>query len=181
MKHLKSEHYILLILAVITLAASAVAYAFMYKQSIQRAEAAASARASIEYIQEQSILTENLEKTYADSAVLRATLPTYLVSEEDAVPFINAVEAVGPASGAKLSLSSLSSGTDPASSSPVVSLSVSLRGTWQTVMSGVELLENLPYAESVQDLRLSSDGTGTATSTAPVWTADLQLSVLSTS
>lgn len=181
MKKLRAQHYILLLAALAAIAASSLAYFFMYKGAIGLAESADRAKANATLASTESATAQKSEELYTATAGSRARLLTLLVSEGDAVPFIDAVEAVGPLSGASVSLSSLSSGTDAASSHPTVSAEISISGTWPQAIDAIEGIESLPYALSVKGIHLSQEGAldPAANKSGPHWLASLDISVLS--
>jgi hypothetical protein len=180
MKKLRSQHYLLLILSFLTLLAVIAAYVFMYKDAVIKAEDEAAVKAEVSAAAKHTLEAENMKIIYNNTASNRALLPSFLVSMNNAVPFINAVEAIGPATGVTLSISSLSSGTYNASSHGVVTATISVVGNWTNVMRAIQMVENMPYAISVKSLNvdvLSSDGS--LAKSAPQWTAALDISVLS--
>jgi hypothetical protein len=180
MKKLRSQHYLLLILSFLTLFAAVVAYVFMYKDAMIKAQEEASIKAEVSAAAKHTLEAENMKIMYNDTASDRALLPSFIVSVDNAVPFIDAVEAIGPATGVTLSISSLSSGTDNASSYGVVTATISAIGNWTNVMRAIQMVENMPYAISVKNLNmdvLSSDGS--SDKSASHWTAALDISVLS--
>jgi type II secretory pathway pseudopilin PulG len=180
MKKLRSQHYLLLILSILALFAAVSAYVFMYNDAVKKAKEEAAMRAEMLIASDQTLGAKNTETTYKDTVINRSRLPSLLVSEADAVPFINAVEAVGPATGATISISSLSSGTDSDSSHRVVMATISIAGTWANTMLAVEMIENLPYAISVKSLNVNASLANSSTpKTGSSWTAILDISVLS--
>ena len=74
-----------------------MAYDFLYKDVIKKAQEAATIKAEVLAASQQTFQVKNMETTYQNSAASRALLPTFLVSVDNAVPFIDAVEAIGPA------------------------------------------------------------------------------------
>jgi hypothetical protein len=181
MKKLRAQHYILVLAALLAIASSLLAYFFMYKGAVGLAEAADRARANAVLASTEAVTMQKSQEFYASTTGNRSLLPTLLVPEGNAVPFIDEVEAIGPLSGASVSLSSLSSGMDAVSSHPIVSARVSIGGTWPQVMSAVQGVEDLPYAISVTAISLGQSGDADLTpkKTASHWSASLDISVLS--
>ncbi|MDE2188804.1 MAG: hypothetical protein KGJ35_03715 [Patescibacteria group bacterium] len=178
MKKLKSQHYILLFVSILTVCVAAISYNFLYHQALSKAEAAAVAEAKVASMAATSIEEKKTAEIFATTATERSQLSDSMVSEGNAVPFIDSVEGIAAKSGATISLSSLSSGTDSASSHATVLASVTIRGSWQNALRALELLENLPYAISMQNLNLTETNSSDAKS-APQWTINVSLSVLS--
>ena len=178
MKKLRLQHYILLILSILTLSLACSAYVFMYKDAVTKAEEESLVRTESAAASKHVLQIKDMQTTYQDTVQDRAALPSFLVSADDAVPFIDAVEAIGPATGSTLSISSLSSGTDSSTSHGVVTASVSVKGDWANVMRAVEMIESMPYALTVKslDLNASSDSSSKSPSS---WSASLDVSVLS--
>jgi Tfp pilus assembly protein PilO len=181
MKKLRSQHYILLVLSVLAIFTAATAYYFMYNDSMKKAQEEANVQASVKAASKHAVDIESMKTIYNETAASRAKLPAFLVSLGDAVPFIDAVEAVGPASGSTISISSLSSGTAGNSAYQVVTATISAVGTWPNVMRAVEMIEDMPYAISVKSLRLDVISSSDSSATAPHWTAAMDISVLSSS
>jgi|GEM_PF-2445860 hypothetical protein len=180
MRKLRSQHYLLLTLSVLAIFAASSAYAFMYIDTVKEAQDESIVKAEAAAAAEQSLQAKNMETTYDNTVADRELLPSFLISANDAVPFIDAVEAIGPATDAKISISSLSSGTGGNSSVPVVTADISVVGSWGNVMRAIQMVENMPYAISVGSINLDvlSGGNSSAKS-ASRWTAVIDISVLS--
>ena len=181
MKKLRSQHYILLVVSIMAIFAAATAYFFMYNDAMKKAQEEANVQASVKAASKHTMDVENMKTIYNETAIGRAQLPAFLVSLGDAVPFIDAVEAVGPASGSTISISSLSSGTADNSSNGLVTATISAVGTWPNVLRAVEMIENMPYAISVKNLHLDVLSSSGSSAAAPRWTAAMDISVLSAS
>jgi len=170
----------LLILSVLAVFAAAAAYAFMYNDAMQKAREEAAVQKEVVAASKHTVDAENMKAAYGRTAADRALLPSFLVPQNDAVPFINTVEAVGPASGTKVSLSSLSSGAGPNPLYGTVTATISIVGTWANVMRAVEMIENMQYAISVKDVHLDLlSSSGPSPKSAPNWTASMDISALS--
>jgi len=183
MKKLQLQHYILLALSVLTLFLSCTAYSFMYNDAIKKAEAESAVKAQVVAATNEATEAKDMETVYESSESERELLPAFLVSTSNAVPFIDAVESIGPATGSTLSISSLSSGVDSVSSHSAVTATITVIGSWPNVMRAIAMIENMPYAISVQSLHLDAV-TGSVKSGSTVkpvsrWTAALSISVLS--
>ena len=152
----------------------------MYKDAVKKAEGEAAVRAEISTASEQTLEAKNMETIYKDTIINRAILPSFLVSVNNAVPFIDAVEAVGSTTGATVSISSLSSGKDNNTSHNVVTATISVVGAWANVMRAVQIVENMPYAISIKRLNMNAlSSNGSSVKSAPNWMAVLDVSVLS--
>jgi len=169
-----------------TLLLACGAYTFMYRDTVTKAQEEALVKSEVLAASEQVTEAKNMEIMYQSTTDDRGLLPSFFVSSDDAVPFIDAVEAIGPATGSTLSLSSLSDSADGGSSHSIVTAAITVSGTWPNVMRAIGMVENLPYAISIKDLYMSeSQGSpakpGSTIKPAPRWTASLDISVLSSS
>jgi len=180
MKKLRAQHYILLFLSIATLLVAGSAYAFMYKDTIKKAEEESVVQGEATAASKQTSDAKDMQAAFEASAASRALLPSFLISTDDAVPFIDSVEAIGPATGSTVSISSLSSGADNDASYQSVSATISASGSWANIMRAVETIENMPYAISIKELDLN-ESSDQSKKSAPVWTATIDVSVLSSS
>ena len=179
MKKLKSQHYLLLILSILAVLVAVAAYIFMYKDAIKKAEAESILESDVSAASKQTVDNKNMSATYESTAASRALLPEFLVSSDDAVPFIDAVEDVGQTTGAKVSISTLSSSATSGSSNQTITATISVTGTWANVMRAVEMIENMPYAVSVKSISIDVLSSTDQSGSVPGWTAVLSISALS--
>lgn len=170
-----------MLLSVVALVATISAYLFIRNDAIGKAEDEATMRAEISAVSNQTLDAKLTAATYKDTASKRAQLSSFLVSEDNAVPFIDSIEAIGPAAGANVSISSLSSAVDGAGH-PMITATVTVYGAWSNVVRAVEMVENLQYASSIKNLSMNASFGGMSSSkTTTKWTASMDISVLSPS
>lgn len=110
--------------------------------------------------------------TLAGIAGDEAAVQGYFVPETRVVAFIDALEAQGKASGAAVSVLSVSASA--ASAQPSLAFSIVIKGTFNAVMRAVGSIEYAPYAVSVSALSIEQDDKNN-------WHADLKLLVGSVS
>ncbi len=136
---------------------------------------------------EYQISEKNIKLTQGD----RAKIASYIVSKDGVVDFIKLIESIASKSNMEISIKTVrESGTvEQATSSPKVMLSLplSVTGTWQNIMLFLALLESLPYritlskvdfrrieSEEVLDTKKKSQ----FSKSNPGWQGDFELSVL---
>ncbi|HVB20265.1 MAG TPA: hypothetical protein VNF51_03250 [Candidatus Paceibacterota bacterium] len=104
----------------------------------------------------------------AEIAGDEASIQNYFVSESGVVAFINALEALGQAQGAAVSILSVS--TSGTVAHPSLTFALAVRGTFDACMRTVGAIEYAPYDLSISTLSLGQDGKNS-------WHADLTLLV----
>jgi len=108
-----------------------------------------------------TVATENVSRITAARAALaeiagdEAKVQDYFVSESGVVAFINALESIGLAEKAPVSVLSVGAGGTPVR--PTLQLSLSLRGTFDAVMRTVGAIEYSPYDLSVTSLSVGQE------------------------
>ncbi|VAW32330.1 hypothetical protein MNBD_CPR01-319 [hydrothermal vent metagenome] len=81
-----------------------------------------------------------------------SSIKSYFVSYADVVSFLNVLETAGRASGAKVSVTSVSPKTD--SKRPMLIVSVKVKGNFDAVMRTVGAIENVPYYTIIKTITL---------------------------
>lgn len=104
----------------------------------------------------------------AEIANDEAAVRSYFVSEAGVVAFIDGLEKIGSTEKAEVSVLSVSSAGSP--SQPVLSLSLSIKGTFDAVMRTTGAIEYSPYDLWVTRLSVTHDEKN-------LWHADIGLSV----
>lgn len=158
-------HALLLLVGFLTVACAAALYGYMYWSVGTSAGRALLARdiAAAETLDKSR--EQSLTKTYVDTGAERERLKSYFLDRDDVVSFVEAIEALGPKSGAGIKISSLS----------LTGARVEAEGSWSSVMRALKLSETLPYGTIVSNVRLSTSGTGDK---APIWSLSYDLSVM---
>lgn len=141
-----------LLVAVSALLVAGAAYSFMYSAvSAKSAEAAQlqnQIRAKTEAAARVSAAKAALAEVAADEAIVRA----YFVPESAVVPFIDDLESRGRALKAVVSVTSVAA--KPIAGHPALSLSLTIDGSFDSVMRTVGAIEYAPYDVSVSALSL---------------------------
>ena len=127
--------------------------------SVERALAARETmRSEDSYRQQEQALTTIFDTTSADRIKLRSLF----VHDTATVAFIEKIESLGTATGASISLTSISTdnvGTGVVgTSSARIRAHVDVQGTWGAVMRTLMLAEILPYDLAVSRLHLDTSG-----------------------
>ena len=154
-------------------------YIYLYETTSSLADSAVLAKGIVAAEKADLAQGKDVVSMYQSTSADRAKLSGYFVRSDDAVAFINAVESVGPESGATVSISSIGTGAAPATSSSTtvtgsLTASISSGGSWTEAMKALALLEALPYDISIDRLSLSaSPGGGTAKE--PTWLLSLSI------
>lgn len=171
------HHSVLLILALsVTILVGAV-YGYMHyvvKISIARA---ATARDIVALEKANKGREQGVRALHERTAIARASLSQFFIPADRVVEFIEAIEALGPQTGSIVTLSSIDDvppGQIKESKYGLARAHVEARGSWSSVMRALSLAENFPYAISVQDTRVDSEGKSGGSS----WKAEFTLEVL---
>lgn len=106
--------------------------------------------------------------TLADIASDEATVRDYFVPEANVVSFINSLEEHGRTFGATVGVLSVSTGGT--ATQPLLILSLTITGTFDSVMRTAGVIEYAPYDLSITDFSVSQDAKD-------LWHADLKMSV----
>jgi Tfp pilus assembly protein PilO len=111
------------------------------------------------------------------------TLSSRVIDSNGTVPFIDMVESLARAAGTNASIDSANIGpANEGDTFETLSLSISAGGNWRQVYTFLSMIESLPYKISFDNAALSvstSVGTsGKATTTAKIWKASMNISVL---
>jgi hypothetical protein len=90
---------------------------------------------------------DSIRTALAAIVVDETVVQGYIVPEDDAVSFIDDLEVRARAHGSSLTVVSVSS--DKESSPPMLMLSLTLKGTFDTVMRTIGDIENAPHAVTI--------------------------------
>jgi hypothetical protein len=91
--------------------------------------------------------------TLANLALAESTVAGYFVAQANIVPFIEQLQTLGAASGATVSVLSVSAGTGAAN--PPITISLSISGTFDHVARAVGAIEYAPYDLTVSSLTIT--------------------------
>lgn len=146
-------------------------YGVWYAAVAAKSAAVASLQSEIDTKTETMSRVAAARATLSQLADDEAIVQGYFVPEAGIVPFIDAIQTQGRTIGASVSV--LSVGTAGTASQPSLVLSLSINGSFDTVMRTVGSIEFAPYALSITDFSVSQDAK-------EGWHADLKISVGST-
>ncbi len=158
------SHKPFLILAFAVALLVAGLYSYMYWQVNVSVKKAVIARELARTEEDNKSRQKDLVKLYESTATQRAQLGGFFIPSDSTVQFIEAVESIGPQSGAELTLSaieadSLSKAAPGTRGS--VRAHIDANGSWASVFRVLMFAERLPYKLVVNNVRL--DGAGLPT------------------
>lgn len=149
---INSRHYTLLLFALCTVFATALGYFFLYK----KISAQASRHAQVSYeLSNESMKKQNeqaLIAIYKETSAERTKISSFFIRDDMAVDFIERIEKAGVDSQTELELSSI------VNDDGFIKAKVDVDGTWSGVMNALMLLENMPFAVKLNDVRLDTSG-----------------------
>lgn len=153
---INSKHYLALTISLTIFIVSIFAFIFIYRLigtqlDTTRAIYSEIAQTKAEENQAHSIVSElSTTKTNRD------LLLSYFVRDDQTVDFIQKIESVGNKSGSNVSIVSISDddlSSTTAGTTGSIRAHINIKGTWEETLRGLHLMENLPYGESVDNLR----------------------------
>lgn len=147
---------------------SIVGYGVWYGNISSRSAAVAELQNQINIKTETANRIVAARATLANIASAEATVQDYFVPEADVVSFINSLEEHGRTLGATISVLSVSTGGTAVQ--PLLILSLTITGTFDSVMRTAGVIEYAPYDLSITNLSVSQDAKD-------LWHADLKMSV----
>jgi len=180
MKNPLTSHLPVLIASIAAFAVATGMYAYLYHDTLvltDHAIVAMNAAADEAVRERQSKDIKNLADSSSES---RAKLASLFVPEDDAVAFIQSMESIGNASGADISISSISEAQADSTKKMVtgsVMADIKVKGSWSEVMKSIELFELLPYRVKIDRLAMDvAVPAGDRVSTSKVWQASFNIS-----
>lgn len=157
-----------LLIALATSAAALAGYAVWYGVVSDKSREVASLENQIMAASETVSRVASARAALTEIAGDEMKVRSYFVPEAGVVAFINDLEARGLARGAVIDVASVSTGGSL--SRPALMLSVSIKGTFDSVMRTVGSIEYAPYDVSVSSFSIRQD-------VEDMWRADLGLKV----
>lgn len=161
-----SKHYILLLIGLGSAIFASIGYWYVYNSIV------VNAKNKIMVLNEIETNNKNRENENAlieigkKSEIERKNLPSYFITEDKILDFIDSVEDIERISSTTMNLSSISKDE----SSDHIKVNVEIKGEWSNVRRGLSLLENLPYSINIDNMNLSN--------TSEVWTMSLSIRAL---
>lgn len=115
-----------------------------------------------------------------DTAGMREGLSALLVRRDQAVAFIESLEALGAKSGTTAAIKAVEAGKVESGTASVEELRTVLeaKGAWQNVLRFLALLELLPYASRLEQVSLSHPSAEAARAGAAEWRGQFIIRVL---
>ena len=176
MKHAGARTSLLIFALTTTVFVSAL-YGYMYYVVEASVRDALAAREQASQREQFLAQEKEISAAYEATAVDRARLPTFFVSDNATISFIETVETLGDKVGSTVTLSGINADnldtTEPGTIG-TIKVNVDVRGSWSAVMRTLGLAEVLPYRVSIQRVRLDSSGslpTPGAKQVVPQWSA----------
>lgn len=158
------------IVALVLGVAALAGYGVWYRVTAGKSVAAADIEAQIRAKTETAARVSSARAELSELTDAEALVQSYVVAESDAPVFIEALEARGRAQGSVVTVSSVATtGTSPATA---LALTVTITGSFDSVMRTVGAIEYSPYAIVLSSLTLAPNGSN-------AWRADLKLTVSS--
>lgn len=151
------HHTFLLILAISVTMLVVVVYGYMYyvvRFSIVRA---ANARDIVSLEKANKDRESDVRALYDRTKNARDSLSNFFIPADRVVDFIEAIEALGPETGSKVTLSidTVDASDSEEKKNGLARANVEAVGSWTSVMRALSLAENLPYIVSVSGAHLS--------------------------
>jgi len=116
--------------------------------------------------------------TLATLASAGSTIHTYLVSDADIVSFLSVLEGIGHTVGATVSTIAVTPQTNV--QHPMLTVSVKVVGSFDTVIRAIGAIENMPYYVTINTLTLGNSVSVLKPDSNKDWVASIILSVGST-
>jgi len=161
----------LLIRTVVTIAVSIIAligYGTWYTVISHKSATVAELQSTISVKTETASRIASARATISEIAGDENIVQNYFVSENGVVAFISDLEAHGKTLGAAVNVLSVS--TKTSHSRPMLLLSLSIKGTFNSVMRTIGIIEYAPYDLLLSDLSVGQDDENE-------WHADLKILV----
>jgi hypothetical protein len=162
--------YLHLIIWLAICAATFIGYGLWYSAVANKSLAVADLQNQINMKTETSIRAAAARTALAEISGDESIVESYFVSETAVVPFIDYLQGLASAQTADMKVLSVSTGGSAAQSNLVLLLTVSIDGTFDSVMRTLGAVEYAPYDISVSNLSLTQNSKNS-------WHADLELVV----
>ena len=153
--YINHRHYILLVLALVTVVLSALGYTVLYRAIVSQSVRAHEAMKEIASVDEKQKHAEDAASIYTKTSETRTRIANLAVSQEKIVDFITSVEKLGDDAGVQLELSSITNEPFAAGKTTgYIKGRVDARGSWTNIMKALILIEHLPHSVSLSNVRL---------------------------
>lgn len=168
MKH-PHNHIPLLMLAVAVTATVAALYIYMFYATSASVRQANLTRGTVLAEGANQSQAKSLSELVIATAASRARLASFFVPADNVVVFITALESLGPQSGSTVSLATIDADSLTNASAGTVGTvraHINSIGSWGSVMRALALAERMPYAVSIDHIRLDTSASASASTSA---------------
>jgi hypothetical protein len=169
----QTHHHFLMILAVaVTILVVAVFFYMKYSIGGMVANVVLDTNEAVR-LQSNDILDAKLKQLQSASTSDWGKVYGAFVPVDNAVTFIEALESLGKSTGSVVTIASVDNVKSEEGSIAVngyVNAKVNVQGSWNSVLSTLELAENLPYKVTIDSVSLTLSGGGAAGAKSQ-WTA----------
>ena len=168
--------FIPLIIAFLVLVVTIGAYSYWYSLVTAKSAEASTLASEITTQSDASTQVAQAKSEVAQLTSQESTINQYFVATSDVVPFLEQLQSVGKFLGSSVTVASVSA--VPGKPYGSLDLSLTISGSFDSVMRTVGAIEYEPYDTSITNLTLSASPApgGTASSSA-VWTGEAQFSI----
>lgn len=169
----------ILLSSVGALVLSCALYAYLYEETYRLVDDTIAARRSVHAEEAAKLQGKDIVALADRTASDRVSLEHFFSSADDPVSAIKAIESIGSAGNASVSISGISS-VPPSDKQPIgtISAKVAIAGSWRDVVQAIELFEDLPRASSLDSASLRYIGQAGQKGTGDKqWAADLSVTV----
>ena len=159
MRH--THHHFLITFAILVTVLVVSLYLYMSHSTNAMLQEVASAKEEVMDLEVDSSMDTKLKKLYSGSEGDWEKLYSAFVPEDNVVPFIEALEALGPRTGGEVTVASIDSSSGEAGSLAVngyVNAKVTVCGSWGEVIKILELVENVQYKVMISNVRVDLAG-----------------------
>jgi hypothetical protein len=166
--------YLAIIITVVIFTASVFLYIFMYDTAQTQIANTRDAFIAVADAQGNESKYKELAKTLAATKSDTDSMAQVLVQSDQIITFIESIEKVGIITHASVSILSISAddlSTAATSTTGVARAHIQITGSWQAAMRSLHLVESLPYAISMNNVRV-------AVNAKKLWTIDFDITTL---
>ena len=177
------KHYTLIIISILAIASSFTGYFLFFKIILHESSQADKSSSVIALNNEKKSLEKKKEGIFKSKVEDRAFITKIILPQDEIVGFIEKVENISNDTKAEVSISSI--GNNMSANSKVgdmgyMTAHIEAKGSWQSIMQTLSLVENMPYSISINNIRLErvKDDFLDKKKTQGVWNISLDIKVL---
>jgi hypothetical protein len=168
-------------LAVAVTAVVAALYAYMFYATSASVRQSNAARDIVRAEGTDQSQAKSISELAASTAASRARLASLFVPADNIVVFITALESLGPQSGSTVSLATIDADSlagAPAGTIGAIRAHINASGSWASVMRVLSLAERMPYAVSIDHVRLDASSLDSTAHSAWSLSLDIQAAMI---